>query len=272
MSEKKDKDDRCGDGHSSNLQPSSGKGAGVDRGVSRRSIAKAGVSAPILMSLFSRPAWGVACSPSSLASGNASGRHENDCDGNGCTPGFWKNNTAAWLGTGYSPGACTRWQGNQCKEWNTAGATKFFDVFLFHASIPSSNPAQVTLLEVMLEHEKAGNLGTYENHLVAALLNAAKAPFLYGTTVEQIIELARAVHNGTTYQGQMVSQSEYFSLLVRMNESGTCFLNAHGQCGSGYVEFEGQCIPCCSQGWRFDINSGSCIKDDEWDSDIHTGP
>jgi len=272
MSENKDKDDRRGDVHGSSLQATPSKGADADRGVSRRSIAKAGVSAPILMSLFSRPAWGVACSPSSLASGNASGRHENDCDGNGCTPGFWKNNTAAWAGTGCSPGTCITWGGNKCKEWNTTGATKFVDIFLFLSSIPSSSPSDVTLLEVMLEHEKSGNLGTYENHLVAALLNAAKAPFMYGTTVEQVVELARAVHDGVAYQGQTVTQSECFDLLVRMNESGTCFLNAHGQCGPGYVEHDGQCIPCCSQGWRFDTNSGSCIKEDEWDSSIHSGP
>ena len=244
--------------------------AGQDgQGISRRNLAKAGAAAPIVMSLFSRPAWGVACSPSSLASGNASGRHQDDCDGNGCTPGFWKNNLLAWQGTGYSPGVCVRWRNGKCKEWSTQGATTFQDVFGFPPSIGNSDPSPISLLDVMLEHEQTGSVGTYENHLVAALLNAAKAPFIYGTTVDEIIELARCVEGGLPYKGYQVTRAEVFEMLVRMNEAGTCFLNAHGQCAPGYVEHEGQCIPCCRQGWKFDLSSGQCIKEDEWDPAVH---
>jgi len=239
--------------------------------ISRRKLAKAGVTAPIIMSLFSRPAWGVACSPSSLASGNASGRHQEDCD-NGCTPGFWKNNLLAWQGTGYSPGVCVRWRNGKCKEWSTQGATTFQEVFGFAPSIANIDPSPLSLLDVMLGHEQAGSIGTYENHLVAALLNAAKAPYIYGATVDQIIALAHCVSTGLPYQGHSVSYQEVFDLLVRMNESGTCFLNAHGQCGPGYVEHEGQCIPCCRDGWQFDMNSGSCIKTTDWNSNIHQSP
>lgn len=241
-------------------------------GISRRDLAKVGASAPILLSLFSRPAWGVACSPSSLASGNASGRHQEDCDGNGCTPGFWKNNLLAWQGTGISPGICVGWKNGRCKEWSTKDATIFEDVFGFPPSISGGSTTSISLLDVMLDHEQSGSVGTYENHLVAALLNAAKAPYIYGATVDEIVELARSVNFGTPYQGYSVTRQELFDLVVRMNEAGSCFLNAHGQCGPGYVEYEGQCIPCCRDGWRFDVSSGQCIKASEWDSSVHTSP
>ncbi|MAZ86397.1 MAG: hypothetical protein CL693_02040 [Cellvibrionaceae bacterium] len=246
-----------------------------DKTLSRRGFTKVGVAAPVVMSLFSRPVWAGgsgACSPSSLASGNASGRHQQDCDGNGCTPGFWKNNLLAWQGTGYSPGVCVRWRNGKCKEWSTTGATTFQDIFGFAPAIAVVDPSPMTLLDVMLNHEQSGGEGTYENHLVAALLNAAKAPFIYGTTVDEIIELARCVELGLAYKGYQVTRQEVFDLFVRMNEAGTCFLNAHGQCAPGYVEHEGQCIPSCRDGWRFDMNSGQCIKMTEWDSNVHREP
>ncbi|MGH1373997.1 MAG: hypothetical protein ACRBBW_18295 [Cellvibrionaceae bacterium] len=241
-------------------------------GISRRNLAKAGAAAPIVLSLFSRPAWGVACSPSSLASGNASGRHQSDCDGNGCTPGFWKNNLLAWQGTGFSPGTGIRWKHGRCVEWNTVGATTFFDVFGFRPAISTSSSSAISLLDVMLEHQQASSEGTYENHLVAALLNAAKAPYIYGATVDEIVELARCAHNGIPYQGHQVTRQELFDLVVRMNEAGSCFLNAHAQCGPGYVEHDGQCIPSCRDGWQFDMTSGQCVKTSEWDDNIHQSP
>lgn len=241
------------------------------QGVSRRNLAKAGVSAPILMTLISRPAWGLACSPSSLASGNVSGHNDGECDGQGCTPGFWKNNLMAWEGTGFSPGVCLRWHRGRCKEWNTNGATKFQDVFGFAPAIAGGTSTMVSLLDVMVDHEKSGNLGTFEGHLVAALLNAAKAPYLFGATVDQIKLLAYSVNVGIPYEGVDVSMSDLFGMLVRMNESGSCFLNAHGECAPGYVEHEGKCIPCCKGGERFDTNSGTCVLESKWNSKTHKG-
>lgn len=253
--------------------PAQGNSSGAkNTGISRRDLAKAGATAPIVLSLFSRPAWGVACSPSSLASGNASGRHQDDCDGNGCTPGFWKNNLLAWQGTGISPGTGIRWKKGRCVEWNTVGATTFFDIFGFHPSIADSSSSPISLLDVMLEHHRSGSEGTYENHLVAALLNAAKAPYIYGATVDEIVELARCAQNGVPYQGHPVTRQELFDLVVRMNESGSCFLNAHAQCGPDFVEYEGQCIPSCKDGWKFDVSSGQCVKESEWDDDVHQSP
>ncbi len=171
-----------------------------------------------------------------------------------------------------SPGTGIRWKNGRCVEWNTVGATTFFDVFGFEPSIASTSSSSISLLDVMLEHQHSGNEGTYENHLVAALLNAAKAPFIYGASVDEIVELARSAHNGVPYQGYPVTRQELFDLVVRMNEAGNCFLNAHAQCGPGYVEHEGQCIPSCRDGWKFDMTSGKCIKESEWDDEVHQSP
>lgn len=261
----------CPEGAQMASQAMDGRSEESGKGVSRRDVAKAGAAAPLLMSLFSRPAWGGGvCSVSSLASGNASGRHDDDeCNGNGCTPGFWKNNLVAWLGTGYSPGTqVINEDGKATKEWTTEGATTFASVFGFPPVIGDN---LTTLLDVMLEHELAGSTGTYENHLVAALLNAAKAPAIFGSTVTQIIEVAYAVRMGTPYQGRIITESEFHQLLANMNESGQCFLNAHGECAPGYVSHEGMCIPSCKQGERFDLNSNACVLLTNWDPDIHQG-
>jgi len=234
--------------------------------LNRRQLARVGVGAPVLMSLFSRPVWGLACSPSGMMSGNVSGHDHDDCDGRGCTPGFWKNNLEAWSDTGYSPGMCDDdiGGGGKCKEWSTEGGSIFRVVFGFDPAIsPPSDPympSVLTLLDVMLEHELAGSIGTYENHLVAALLNAAKAPFIYGATAKQIIDLGYAVETGELYEGVMISLDDLFALLVNMNEAGECFLNAHGDCAPGYVEYDGACIPCCKVGESFDFETGQCVQ------------
>lgn len=237
------------------------------RGISRRDVAKAGTAAPLLMTLLSRPAWGGGvCSVSALASGNASGKHEKGCSGNGCTPGFWKNNLQAWQGTGFSPGRrVTNKKGKKVKEWTTEGATTFGSVFGFEPAIDNrGTTGSPTLLDVLLDHHLAGSLGTADSHLVAALLNAAKAPSIFGASTTQIIELARAVHWGLPYQGRIIEHREYFELLTRMNEAGNCFLNAHGHCAPGYVEHEGRCIPSCKQGYRYDLNSNQCVSLGDW--------
>lgn len=236
------------------------------RGITRRDVARAGTAAPLLMTLLSRPAWGGGvCTISALASGNASGRNERDCKGNGCTPGFWKNNLKAWQGTGFSPGRQVTRNGKKVREWTTRGGTTFVSVFGFEPAIGTAGASgSPSLIDVLLDHSMAGNLGTADCHLVAALLNAAKAPSIYGATTTQVIQLARAVHFGTPYEGRIIDQQEYFDLLSRMNEAGKCFLNAHGQCAPGYVEHDGRCIPSCKPGFRFDLNSNQCVALEDW--------
>jgi hypothetical protein len=111
-----------------------------------------------------------------------------------------------------------------------------------------------SMLAVMLDHEEAGNIGTYENHLVAAVLNADAAPDLYGATVQQILDTLTMVDNG------QIAQQDFFDTLVAMNEAGECFLNAQGFCADGYVSNEvGECIPSCEGGQAFDFCSETCV-------------
>ena len=79
----------------------------------RRRFAKAGLAAPVILTLASRSVWastapgaGGACTPSALASAtHVSHRPDEDPEEClfGCSPGFWKNaGSAAWAVTGYS--------------------------------------------------------------------------------------------------------------------------------------------------------------------------
>lgn len=66
------------------------------------------VTAPIVMTVTSRPSWawgtwskwrhnggGKGCSLSGQLSGNLS-QPEEECGGEGCSPGYWKNHTSRW--------------------------------------------------------------------------------------------------------------------------------------------------------------------------------
>jgi hypothetical protein len=87
----------------------------------------------------------------------------------GCTPGYWKNHTGAWAGTGYSPG-------------QTAGSVFSMGGF------PSL--ASQTLLQTLQGGGGPGTLGAAKTLLraaVAALLNAAHSGVDYPRTTTQII-------------------------------------------------------------------------------------
>lgn len=119
------------------------------------------------------------------------------CDG--CTPGFWKNNTGAWGPTGYSPG-------------QTYGS-----VF---AMAPSSL-AGMSLLDV------ASNGGGGENalgrHSVAALLNLAH-PDVANPPGWDVMALINAVN--TAYGSGSASVMESLKdTLEALNEAG-CPLDA----------------------------------------------
>lgn len=69
----------------------------------RRRLMLGGVSAPLLMTIASRPAWagGETCTPSALASANLSGQHTQG--GCGKSAGFWSVKQHVWP-DGISPG------------------------------------------------------------------------------------------------------------------------------------------------------------------------
>lgn len=88
----------------------------------------------------------------------------------GCTPGYWKNHTGSWAGTGYSPGQST------------------VSVFSSASAFPSL--AGKTLLQSLQGGGGPGTLGSATILLraaVAALLNAANTGVDYPLTQAQII-------------------------------------------------------------------------------------
>jgi hypothetical protein len=88
----------------------------------------------------------------------------------GCTPGYWKNHTDSWAGTGYSPGQST--------------------VSVFSAASAFPSLASKTLLQSLQGGGGPGTLGSATILLraaVAALLNAAHSGVDYPLTQAQII-------------------------------------------------------------------------------------
>jgi len=145
--------------------------AGTGTSISRRRFGKAGLAAPVMMTLASRPVWGTSqlCSLSGdIFSGNISD-HDHTCsEGFGCTPGFWRNNTDAWPPTGFSPGRCLERHelDGTCKTWDAFGeGTLFADVFGF---APLCAPGYATLMEVLQTCS-----GRLDWHATGAALNAA---------------------------------------------------------------------------------------------------
>jgi len=244
---------------------------------SRRGFTTAAMASPVLLSLLSKPAWsGVACSISGLTSGNVSspGGAPGPCEGPGgegmgCTPGYWKNNPAAWfINTSYSPGTCKAYSGNSanCSEWNSELGDKFSTVF---GCSPLLGDADTTLLDILQLGVKANgkvvdNINhAMQAHWVAALLNASVSPLAYGSNPQDVIDVVCAAIEGTEINGTIISRGDLHATLVLMNERG-CQLNAHGFCGDNQVNNgDGLCIPSCSSGLRWDVNSNSCKDEND---------
>lgn len=246
-------------------------GPSFDKG--RRGFTTAAMASPVLMSLLSKPAWsGVACSISGLTSGNVSspGGAPGSCEGPGgggmgCTPGYWKNNPAAWfINTSYSPGTCKTYNGSSsnCREWNTELGDKFSVVF---GCSPIHGDAGTTLLDILQLGVKSNGKTVddinhaMQAHWVAALLNASASPLAYGSSPQDVINaVCAAIDGAIEINGNTISPADLHATLVLMNERG-CQLNAHGFCGDNQVNNgDGLCIPSCSAGFQWDVNSKSC--------------
>ena len=136
----------------------------------RRFIKMAIVTAPVILTVASRPVWARNCSLSGQLSGNLSG--PDDCFGEGCSPGFWKNHKSKWH-LAYLPG----------KLFYTA-----FGVDAFHGA---------TLGAVIDKwYCESPILSVFGFHAVAALQNAATA-VKYDLTVDEVIsDFASAYSTG----------------------------------------------------------------------------
>ncbi|GAB3100136.1 hypothetical protein G8770_03995 [Aestuariicella hydrocarbonica] len=238
------------------------------KGVSRRSVTKAGAAAPLLLSFLGRPVWGDGCTISAMGSANTSGRNPIDCEARGCSKEYWKSNIAAWDNIPYSPGVCALSDGANCLEWNTEGGTTFQSVFGFPpGSGEFSNPETITLLGILLESELKGYVNNYYAELVTSLLNSGHE--YYGADEEQIVSLAKAVYSNLPYEGQMVDEATANDWLSRMNSQGDCFLLSVGTAEPGYVIAEQKPIPCCRIGEQFDMVTGQCINVDDWQDGVN---
>jgi len=61
----------------------------------RRFIKRTIATAPFILTVASRPAWACNCTLSGQLSGNLSDQ-DGCCEGQGCSPGYWKNHTDMW--------------------------------------------------------------------------------------------------------------------------------------------------------------------------------
>lgn len=154
----------------------------------RRRFAKGlAVSAPVIMTLAGRPVWAARnCSESGQLSGNLSDELAfGPCGGEGCSPGFWKNNGIGWhydYPTGANFNAVFRVTAFE------AGAT-LEDVIL-----GSAEPLVPAGCGFGNEQPWKNALRQLGFHAVAALQNAATS-VSYDLTVAEVI---LSVRNSTT--------------------------------------------------------------------------
>jgi len=162
----------------------------------RRHLLKGiGVSAPLMMTVASRPVLGAQCTPSAWVSGNLSdhGKMRMSCGGKSTT--YWKNNPAHWAGTGYLPGSCAHKHAGLCKAYKSDGTP-------FHRSAggvcAGSAFGNKTMMQVLWLR---GRQDSYRlgGHIVAALLNAATVPD-YGMSQDDVLEMYRQLVTGGYYQ------------------------------------------------------------------------
>lgn len=188
--------------HTENDTPKESK---VDN--SRRTFAKKAAGTSLILTLASKPAWGLNCSLSGMMSGNLSEPGGNsNCYGEGCSPGYWKNHQTKWH-SAYQP---TRY-------FNT-----IFGVNAFQASY-SYNPA--SLAQVIHNeavpilspncHRPSRSIRNAQKrlgrHAVAALQNAATRVRFDLTVAEVIDAFVAAFSTGNAYS--MNAQADIFDAL-----------------------------------------------------------
>ncbi|RLA41880.1 MAG: hypothetical protein DRR06_15345 [Gammaproteobacteria bacterium] len=154
-------------------------GVGQPPNVGRRNFAKAGLAAPVLLSVVNRTAWaGPACAPSAFASAAfaSSQPGEVPCEAVGCSPGFWMNHPCAWPNPDCVSDSILADKDDPCPAGETCyskgnskfvrDGTTFYDAF---GCNPDGGNGDTTLQEV-LEIEKGTQNINF--HAAAAILNA----------------------------------------------------------------------------------------------------
>ncbi len=181
-----------------------------DRRRHRRRFLKGSLaSAPIILTLASRPALANHCSISGMMSGNLSKPHEVECQG--LSPGYWKTHPEDWCGQ-FEPGPCNPLTGNQgmgtCSDYSVPSEEELTDALTnetltqeqinaYKAELASNQGSEfnivfgdsftdnLTLMQAMWlsDHSVLA-------HSVAALLNACKFGVdAYGLSVDGVIQM-----------------------------------------------------------------------------------
>lgn len=203
-------EDQSGETPAQDKRPGRGQsGGGNDAaGVSagrRRLLKGAAGSAPFVMTVAGRPAFGAACSPSTFASGNASSPGT-ECQA-GYTPGAYKTperGDGVWP-AGYEPGGCIKrdWQGRCYWPRDPEEGTLFSEVFPDYGGNYSQQFRGLTLLEVLWLPQSTGGErdDRYEfgAHIIAALFNAINLPG-YGLRATEVEKIFREVEVYGSYE------------------------------------------------------------------------
>lgn len=147
---------------------------GVGSSSGRRAFLKRGVlvSAPIIISVASKPVWAGNCTLSGMLSGNLS-QQQSVCQGG--TPDHWGNNAALWPSP-YDPGTMV--------GGTYTGGTLFYNAFSSQRSITLYN--NVSMMNI-IQSSMTDNSYLLGAHAVAALLNATERTVdVFGYTPDQI--------------------------------------------------------------------------------------
>ncbi|HED15322.1 MAG TPA: hypothetical protein ENI64_00670 [Gammaproteobacteria bacterium] len=172
----------------------------------RRKLLKGAVSAaPVILTVASRPVWARNCSLSGQLSGNLSDQTE-DCAGEGCTPGYWRNHPASWhpsiqdyllfdvvFGTNVFPNFTLGQVISLCSNTTINRA---------NINIPVTCTPQSACLNLIIQ------LGY---HAVAAIQNAA-TEVKYDLTVEEVIAEVQATYAGGD-KNEIETQKNRFDML-----------------------------------------------------------
>lgn len=153
---------------------------------SRRQFTKSGLLAsPVLMTVVSRPVFGVGCL-SNMLSGNLSDPDRGECN-LGLSPGYWKNHPEAWpITAGFTKDNAVPTKCNDCLEGNGGGATwactggALFNNYFTEGPQDSQNRS---MLEILCTESNSD-----EYHIISALLNALSDPN-YVLSVDQVKSL-----------------------------------------------------------------------------------
>lgn len=175
---------------------------------SRRNFTKTGLLAsPVVMSIVSRPVFGVGCM-SNVLSGNLSDPDRGDCY-LGLSPGFWKEKPDEWLSrtgliVGVTPGgetpiSCIDCTGGSAADplWYCTGGARFNS----HFTAGPQDSLDRSMHEILCKET-----GSDAFHIIAALLNAL-ADSSYVLTIDQVKQL----WVDPTYGGQIADMKAFLN-------------------------------------------------------------